>query len=87
MRLFPTLVVDDFLEDPDYVLCLATNAEYNFTNNPTFVTGSNGRFAHRRSYIESLAYEIGLNINSIAEVELRVEETKAVEGLLVVLTL
>ena len=23
----------------------ATNAEYNFTNNPTFVTGSNGRFA------------------------------------------
>jgi len=27
--LFPTLVVDDFLEDPDYVLCLATNAEYN----------------------------------------------------------
>ena len=29
MRLFPTLVVDDFLEDPDYVLCLATNAEYN----------------------------------------------------------
>ena len=29
MKLFPTLVVDDFLEDPDYVLCLATNAEYN----------------------------------------------------------
>ena len=29
MILFPTLVVDDFLEDPDYVLCLATNAEYN----------------------------------------------------------
>ena len=28
MKLFPTLVVDDFLEDPDYVLCLATNAEY-----------------------------------------------------------
>ena len=23
----------------------ATNAEYNFTNNPTFTTGSNGRFA------------------------------------------
>ena len=23
----------------------ATNAEYNFTNNPTFVTGSNGTFA------------------------------------------
>ena len=37
MRLFPTLVVDDFLEDPDYVLCLATNAEYNdpdYTNYP-----------------------------------------------------
>ena len=29
MILFPTLVVDNFLEDPDYVLCLATNAEYN----------------------------------------------------------
>ena len=28
MKLFPTLVVDDFLEDPDYVLCLATNTEY-----------------------------------------------------------
>ena len=37
MILFPTLVVDDFLEDPDYVLCLATNAEYNdpdYTNYP-----------------------------------------------------
>ncbi len=37
MKLFPTLVVDDFLDDPDYVLCLATNAEYNdpgYTNYP-----------------------------------------------------
>ena len=37
MLLFPTLVVDDFLDDPDYVLCLATNAEYNdpgYTNYP-----------------------------------------------------
>ena len=57
------------------------------SNNNQWKLQSNGRFAHRRSYIESLAYEIGLNINSIAEVELRVEETKAVEGLLVVLTL
>ena len=28
MKLFPTLVVDDFLDDPDYVLDLALNAEY-----------------------------------------------------------
>ena len=37
MLLFPTLVVDDFLDDPDYVLCLATNAEYDdpgYTNYP-----------------------------------------------------
>ena len=29
MNLFPTLVVDDFLDDPDYVCNLAKNAEYN----------------------------------------------------------
>ena len=37
MKLFPTLVVDDFLDDPDYVLDLAKNAEYNdpgLTNHP-----------------------------------------------------
>tara|TARA_B100000945_G_C20156989_1_gene491309 strand:- start:65 stop:718 length:654 start_codon:yes stop_codon:yes gene_type:complete len=37
MKLFPTLVVDDFLDDPDYVLDLAKNAEYKFpghTNHP-----------------------------------------------------
>ena len=37
MNLFPTLVVDDFLDDPDYVCNLATNAEYNdpgHTNHP-----------------------------------------------------
>ena len=37
MNLFPTLVVDDFLDDPDYVLDLAKNAEYNdpgLTNHP-----------------------------------------------------
>ena len=36
MKLFPTLVVDDFLEDPDYVLCLATNAEYNDPNHTNY---------------------------------------------------
>ena len=37
MNLFPTLVVDDFLDDPDYVCNLAKNAEYNdpgHTNHP-----------------------------------------------------
>ena len=37
MKLFPTLVVDDFLDNPDYVLNLAKNAEYNEpdrTNHP-----------------------------------------------------
>ena len=37
MNLFPTLVVDDFLDDPDYVYNLAKNAEYNdpgHTNHP-----------------------------------------------------
>ena len=37
MNLFPTLVVDDFLDDPDYVLNLAENTEYNdpgLTNYP-----------------------------------------------------
>ena len=37
MKLFPTLVVDDFLDDPDYVLNLAKNVEYNdpgHTNHP-----------------------------------------------------
>ena len=29
MLLFPTLVVDDFLDNPDYVLDLAENTEYN----------------------------------------------------------
>ena len=37
MKLFPTLVVDDFLDDPDYVLDLAETVEYNdpdYTNHP-----------------------------------------------------
>ena len=29
MKLFPTLVVDDFLDNPDYVLNLAESTEYN----------------------------------------------------------
>ena len=37
MKLFPTLVVDDFFDDPNYVLDLAKNAEYKtlgHTNHP-----------------------------------------------------
>ena len=41
MLLFPTLVVDDFLDNPDYVLDLAENTEYNdpgHTNYPGVVS-------------------------------------------------
>ena len=37
MKLFPTLVIDDFLDDPDYLSDLARNVEYNdpsYTNHP-----------------------------------------------------
>lgn len=41
MKLFPTLVVDDFLDNPDYVLDLAKNTEYNnpsHTNYPGVIS-------------------------------------------------
>ena len=41
MILFPTLVVDDFLDNPDYVLDLAENTEYHnpsHTNHPGVIS-------------------------------------------------
>ena len=41
MILFPTLVVDDFLDNPDYVLDLAKNTEYHnpsYTNHPGVIS-------------------------------------------------
>ena len=64
VKLFPTLVVDDFLNDPDYVYNLAKNAEYkdppsanaeNVARLLPIPTGSLPSFATRLSYRAAVA--------------------------------
>ena len=39
-----------------HYFCRLKNAEYNFSNNPTFTTGSQGQFAHPSMYKDPIAY-------------------------------